>query len=82
MHNSMSPDVSWLLVVLSTLDPTHLFFESTYSPELPQRVANRAVPTLQSLQGFFDVLPPSRVLTLKNQSKKGKQFMSRVFKKQ
>jgi len=35
MHNSMSPDVNWLLVVLGTLDPTHVFFETTYSPEVP-----------------------------------------------
>jgi hypothetical protein len=37
----MSPDIEWLLVVLGTLDPTHLFFDSTYRPEMPQRVSNR-----------------------------------------
>jgi len=59
MTSSHSPDIEWLLVVLSTLQPNHRFFSKSYYPseeELGGR-GTKAKVKQDDYDEFFDNLP-------------------------
>ena len=60
MTGSHSPDIEWLLVVLSTLQPNHRYFSKSYYPsdeELGGRGSNVKPPKDNEYDEFFDNLP-------------------------
>ena len=59
MTSSHSPDIEWLLVVLSTLQPNHRYFSKNYYPsdeELGGR-GTKVKPKDDEYDEFFDNLP-------------------------
>ena len=60
MTSSHSPDIDWLLVVLSTLQPNHRYFSKSYYPsdeELGGRGTKVKPPKDDEYDEFFDNLP-------------------------
>jgi hypothetical protein len=60
MTSSHSPDIDWLLVVLSTLQPNHRYFQKSYFPsdeELGGRGTKVKPPKDEEYDQFFDNLP-------------------------
>jgi len=60
MTSSHSPDIEWLLVVLSTLQPNHRYFNKSYFPsdeELGGRGTKIKHSRDEEYDEFFDNLP-------------------------
>jgi hypothetical protein len=60
MTSSHSPDIEWLLVVLSTLQPNHRYFNKSYFPsdeELGGRGTKIKHSKDEEYDEFFDNLP-------------------------
>jgi len=59
MTSSHSPDIEWLLVVLSTLQPNHRYFSKSYYPS-DEELGGRGIkvkPKEHVPDEFFDNLP-------------------------